>query len=172
MHIKPSSDPEVPFAGFTICPEYNSAYKNEGLVKHRLGKNAYRGQKAAWYNDSDQHAVTLDGHNVYRDVTHGMDEVLRSIYVGTRSKSVLRKFDRQTKSSKNSIEDWVVEDMEGIKIITKYHHTFGRCYCMEIAENIKKLGITAVSITTKMDVNIWIEHPGQHMFLDSRERVS
>ena len=137
-----------------------------------MEKSSYRGSKAAWYNDANQDAHTLDGHNVYRDVTHEMNEILRSIYVGTRSKSLLRRFDHQTNASKHQrwIEGWI-EDLKGIKMIAKYHHTFGRCYCMEIDEDIKNLGITAVSITTKINANIWIEHPGQHMFLDSRERV-
>lgn len=58
-----------------------------------------------------------------------------------------------------------------VKFSTKYGDTFGRCYTMTPTEDLLGLGVTKITFISYIGVNIFLEHPGQHLHVNSRAKV-
>lgn len=57
------------------------------------------------------------------------------------------------------------------KFVTKYDKTFGRCYSLELAPNVTLLGLTKIEFFAKLNIYIYLHHPGQYMDVDSKSKV-
>ena len=56
--------------------------------------------------------------------------------------------------------------------VTKYDQTFGKCFSIEINPNVTKMGITKIEFYAKLNIYIYLHHPGQYMDVDSKSKVS
>ena len=56
--------------------------------------------------------------------------------------------------------------------VTKYYQTFGKCFSIEINPNVTKMGITKIEFYAKLNIYIYLHHPGQYMDQDSKSKVS
>ena len=56
--------------------------------------------------------------------------------------------------------------------VTKYDDIFGKCFSVEINPNIAKMGITKIEFYAKLNIYIYLHHPGQYMDVDSKSKVS
>ena len=56
--------------------------------------------------------------------------------------------------------------------VTKYDQTFGKCFSIEINPNVTKMGVTKIEFYAKLNIYIYLHHPGQYMDVDSKSKVS
>ena len=159
IQVRNTSDPEVPFIAFTICPDYHSSYKQDVLAKHNITVDNYRND-AMWYpneNDSNFNAKVF-----FHEITHEIHEIVEKIEISTMSMN----------QPKVIVEMLKELGQKYVEFTTQYTDTYGRCYTMSVTESLKILGITKIKFTTRMNVYIFLDHPGQHLHPNSRSKVS
>ena len=60
---------------------------------------------------------------------------------------------------------------ERILINTKFYATFGRCYSIEMPDDIISNGIISIEFIAKVDIYVYFGHPGQFMHVDTKAKV-
>ena len=105
-----------------------------------------------------------DPWELYRLVTHDLHEIVHSIQIFTTDP-------RHSSLTLNIGDEKKLIDESIGRFIEKKHDSLGRCYSFEINTNVTKLGITAVTVLTKIGQYMYVHHPGQFMELDSRTMV-
>ena len=115
------------FPAFTICPEYNAAYKSDILAQYNSSPQAMR--KIQYPKNINMSALEF-----FEFVTYSVDEIVSKISI------------RVSKKSKNNITgidplDWrkifMPINSKGCK--TQTYLLFGRCYTFTVPLNIRKL---------------------------------
>ena len=141
----------MPFLEFTICPTFQSAYKENTLKKYGLEKHEYRreGKYFAAYKNA-----TSDLREIFNDITYDIEEMLLRIKIST--------LDRQ--KPKFKIDFGEANTTEHLHIGTKYSDTFGRCYCIHPKDHIIELGVTKIDIVARIDIYVYFGYPGQFMY--------
>ena len=148
---------EYPFLGFYVCPDYDSAYKNNVLKAYGLSKKDYRSNGVFF----PKNAKKIDAINMFLSVTHQINDLLEKVLIRTRSGNASR-FELDFDSANNS---------DFIDIETVYWPTFGRCYNLGFKNHILSLGVMHVDISVRSDVFIYLTHPGQFYHINSRTKV-
>ena len=149
---------EMPFIDFTICPAYESAYKDDRLKHYGLEKHQYR-DKGMFYPKTN--GSNLDARSVFYDVTHDVDEIFTKIKLKTLNyHSPTLEID----FSKDNFAD-------DISITQKFYHHFGRCYSIHPKNDVLKLGVTSIYFYTKIGVYIYFGYPGQFMYSNTKSKV-
>lgn len=117
LKIKPTGD--ATFLAFTICPAYESAYKDDilnnfGSSKVNIRNGNFSLAAADWKADE-----------VYEKVTHDFDEVVTKFKIETVDKNLPKIVIRSRKDS-----------VKAAKIVTSYGLTLGRCYSIQLSPEI------------------------------------
>ena len=158
--MKSTSDPETTFIVFTICPEFHSAYKKEKLELYGISsENDYR-YNSVWYPTMNK-TTSKNGREIFHDITHELHELIDIVEISTQSLA-RPKIVIDTQKELNKIY---------VEFSTKYVDTFGRCYTMKPARDLLDLGVTKVEFVSYIGVYVFLEHPGQHLHVNSRSKV-
>lgn len=158
IQVRPTSDSEIPFVAFTICPDYYSAYKKDVLAKYNLTVKSYR-RDAKWY--PELHTKDFSAKDFFRKITFEIFEMIKKIEISTMN---LRRPKVVVDVLKGLNKDYLEFD-------TQYTDTYGRCYTVQVTDNLKSLGITKIKFVTHLGVYIFLDHPGQHLHVNSRSKV-
>ena len=159
VRVKPTSDPETTFIAFTICPEFHSAYKKEKLGEYGINSSTDYRYGAVWYPKNN--ALSNNGRGIYRNITQELHEVIDTIEIVTQS----------LVTPKIVIDISTGLGRQYVKFSTKYSDTFGRCYTMMPLQDLLALEVTKITFINHIGVNIFLEHPGQHLHVNSRAKV-
>ena len=82
IQVRNTSDPEVPFIAFTVCPDYHSAYKKDVVSKYNISVEDYR-HRAIWYpNETDPN---FNAKAFFHEITHEIHEIIEKIEISTMS---------------------------------------------------------------------------------------
>ena len=161
--VKHTTDTEnmdnVPFIDFTVCPAYESAYKEDVLQAHGLNINEYR-SKGAFYPRNNYTAI--DARTLFLTATHNVDEIIYRVEMKTLS------YDFPTYEidfSKDGFEN-------NVSITTKFYHHFGRCYSIHPKGDVLKFGVTSINFITRINIYVYFGYPGQFMFSNTKSKVS
>ena len=149
----------VPFIDFTVCPAYESAYKEDVLKYYGLTKSDYR-SKGVFYPKAN--GTSLDPRQLFRNATHDVNDIFFKIVMKTLSyatPSYEIDFSANDDFSKN------------ISITTKYYEHFGRCYSIHPKGEILKLGVTSMYFITKINIYVYFGYPGQFMYSNTKSKV-
>ena len=158
-HIKPTSDPATPFVDFVVCPSYQKAYKQEVIRNFGLEREQYK-DGVSFYplaNETD-----LDPRSFYDKITHNFSEIFDKIIVRTLNQ----------KEPKVTIDLSKEEETERIFIETKHYATFGRCFSIQMPDDIISNGIISIEFIANVDIYVYFGHPGQFMHVDTKSKVS
>ena len=162
-HVKYTTDTmenaNVPFIDFTICPAYESAYKENVLKYYGLTKSDYR-HNGMFYPTAN--GTNVDPRNLFLNVTHDVQDIFIKIIMKTLS------YDFPTYevdfSSNNDFS-------KNLSITTKFYEHFGRCYSMHPTGDLLKLGITSMYFITKINIYVYFGYPGQFMYSNTKSKV-
>ena len=108
-----------------------------------------------WYDDS------FDANEFFLQSTFEMFEIIEKIEISTMN----------LKHPKVLLDESKLSNKEYLEFTTQYTDTYGRCYTMHVTDNLKSLGITKIKFVTKLSVFIFLDHPGQHLHVNSRSKV-
>ena len=130
------------------------------------------GLSISQYKNGEFHVQRINGSTsapkdpwaFYRKATHDLHEVVESVKIFTT--------DPNHPSLKFSIGDKndLLNESVG-KFEEKNYDTFGRCFSLNINENVTSLGIITVDVVTRIGQYVYLHHPGQFLELDSRTKV-
>ena len=149
----------VPFIDFTVCPAYESAYKEDVLQVYGLNRDEYRG-KGVFHSKKDDTAI--DARTLFVTATHNVEEIIYKMTMKTLS------YDFPTYEidfSKSGFEN-------NISITTKFYHHFGRCYSIHPKGDVLKFGVTSINFITKINIYVYFGYPGQFMYSNTKSKVS
>ena len=161
--VKYTTDTEdnvaVPFIDFTVCPAYESAYKEDVLQYYGLKKDDYR-KNGIFY--PTKNGNNIDPRLMFLNVTHDVQDIFFKIKMNTLS---------------YDLPVYVIDFSEGnafnnISITTKFYHHFGRCYSIHPKGDILKLGVTSIYFITKINIYVYFGYPGQFMYSNTKSKVS
>ena len=167
-HEHPTSqsigDHSTPFIDLTICPDYESAYKDANLKKHGMSRSKYRSGES--FSASDN-VTEQDLRSLFNFITYDIDEILKRI--------AFYATERLNPSSSNR---WIQIDFNSsnftkhINIATKYQPHFGRCFSIRPKEHIIKLGVITIDIAARLGIYVYFGYPGQFMSSNTKSKVS
>lgn len=161
ISLEVQSTNSTDFPSFTICPDYQVAYKDEFLGN--LSKNDIRSLKfpISW--------------EFFTQITHNLTEIVKSVTVKT-----LKKLPG-TNVTKTTFMDVLTQDFnyystraEQIKNedwLSKTYLLFGRCFSFTIPSELKQRGVMDVAFTFKMDTLVYIHHEHQFFAPDTDNKV-
>ena len=144
-------DPEIPYLELSMCPSYHSAYKDEVLARYGISKSEYR--SAGNYSPNNNKGKT-DLKSIFQEITHDAPELFSRIvfYVNNNDQyTFVIDFENENTS-------------KHLHIITKYWHSFGRCYSITPADHVVELGINRIDISAREGFYIHFGHPGQFLY--------
>ena len=154
----PNSDIATPFVDFVVCPSYQMAYKKDILKFFGLDREEYK-EGVSFHplaNGSD-----MDPRDVFQVITYNASEIFNKIIVRTLNQ-------QEPKINIDFSED---KATERILINTKFYATFGRCYSIEMPDDIIANGIISIEFIAKVDIYVYFGHPGQFMHVDTKAKV-
>ena len=135
------------FMAFTICPSYQAAYKADVLSNYGSNIGEYR--RGNFTINQSRNAF-----EIFKEVTYNFTEVIEEVLIQTSNLTTPKIF-------LNDKTHWT----------ENYQFNFGRCYSLQIPDNITSLGITGVSITANMETYIYLHHPGQFLEVGSTSKL-
>ena len=103
----------------------------------------------------------MTAREFFHEVTYELDEIIDEIEISTMS----------LVHPKIIIEITKTLDSKYVKFTTQYADTYGRCYTMNATEELLLLGITKITFITRLGVYVFLDHPGQHLHVNSRSKV-
>ena len=56
-------------------------------------------------------------------------------------------------------------------VVTKYDNTFGRCFSLRVAKFITDAGLLNVELVGRMNIYVYLHHPGQFYDSDSKTKI-
>ena len=104
----------------------------------------------------------LDPRSFYDKITHNFSEIFDKIIVRTLNQ----------KEPKVTIDLSKEEETERIFIETKHYATFGRCFSIQMPDDIISNGIISIEFIANVDIYVYFGHPGQFMHVDTKSKVS
>ena len=85
---------------------------------------------------------------MFSEVTYGLDELLEKTTVITENSKVVLDL---TETSKD------------VTLVEMNSKTFGRCYSIQLSNDIVKQGISELEFIAKMNTYVYFHHPGQFL---------
>ena len=157
-------DNDTPFIGLTVCPAYNSAYKEDVLEEYGLTKKEYRNSGDYLPKDRKRYNDTWEnpGTEIFNQVTHGISDILRELVIQTRN----------VNTSRFILNFNGGDDSEYVDVVTKHWPSFGRCYSIIPKKCIVEQGITRIVAKARISIYIYLGYPGQFMHSNSKTKVS
>ena len=129
------------------------AYNDEMIDFYGLSKGDYR-WKGRWSPTKNGNGKDL--RKVFADISHGVDEIFVNIRIKTLNKQ--KPYVDINFAKDNYIESLIVT--------TKYWATIGRCFSIIPSKEVQQLGVYSMILETRMDVYVYIGHPGQFLAAD------
>ena len=154
----PNSDTATPFVDFVVCPSYQMAYKKDILSFLGLDREEYK-EGVSFYPLANE--TNMDPRDVFHVITYNTSEIFNKIIVRTLNQ----------KEPKISIDFSEDRATERILIHTKFYATFGRCYSIEMPDDLISNGIISIEFIAKVDIYVYFGHPGQFMHVDTKAKV-
>ena len=149
---------DVEFIELSVCPEYNTAYKEKLLEDYGINKENYLRQGKYINKQGNQ---SYDSRSIFDSVTYDINEILTKIEISTGNKDTpqfIIDFDRKTFS-------------EHVKISTKYWPNFGRCYSLQLKNHVIKSHVRSITLYARMSIFIYFGFPGQLMHPNHKSKV-
>ena len=153
----------------TICPDYEDAFKQSLAKKIGVSSTDLRNSRFTKINDT---SLTTFDH--YQRVTHNISEVIDDFTVltlkplaGTTYTKVFFVDDPDFWSPKVS-KAVQVKKLDETEWKRQNYQVFGRCYTYEASEEVHLAEVTSVKITVKMPSLLYIHHPGQFFWVDTK----
>ena len=125
---------------------------------YNISVNDYR-YKSAWYPRKD--ITPQNAKELFHNITYDLDEIIEKIEISTMSLN----------ESKVNVSPTREIDRKYATFTTQYTDTYGRCYTMNATKAVLSLGITKVTFVTRLGVYVFLDHPGQHLHVNSRSKV-
>ena len=85
---------------------------------------------------------------VFSEVTYGLDELLEKTTVITENSKVILD---------------LTENSKDVTLVEMNSKTFGRCYSIQLSNDIVKQGISELEFIAKMNTYVYFHHPGQFL---------
>ena len=146
------------FIGLSVCPEYNSAYKENLFRDYGLDKENYR-RNGEYFNKSGHQFEDL--RSTFNSLTYDINEILRKLKINTSNRDTPKlviDFDEKNVS-------------EHVEITTKYWFSFGRCYSIQLKDHVLELRVRSIIMYARMGVYIYFGYPGQFMHPNYKSKV-
>jgi hypothetical protein len=126
------------------------AYKKNALEYYGLDvQNYVRGK--TFYSAKD--GADVDPRQLFNNITYNISEIFSKIVVRTLNQ----------KEPKITIDLSSKNFSDRLIIVTKYYAIFGRCYCIQLSDEIIQFGIISIAIQTKVNIYVYFGYPGQFM---------
>ena len=128
------------------------------MERYNITVDDYR-YRSVWYPTEN---ITLtNAKEFFHNITYDLEEIIEKVEISTMS----------LHESKIKIEPAEEFGKKYATFTTQYTDTYGRCYTMKATEKVLALGITKVTFVTLMGVYVFLDHPGQHLHVNSRSKV-
>ena len=85
---------------------------------------------------------------MFSEVTYGLDELLEKTTVITENSKVVLD---------------LAETSKDVTLVEMNSKTFGRCYSIQLSNDIVKQGISELEFIAKMNTYVYFHHPGQFL---------
>ena len=155
-----AGDVNTPFIDLTICPAYDSAYKDYVLEAHGIDKEKYRTKGI--YSPTINNRTNTDLRDIFDSITYDVDEILFRV--------VIKTMDKQ--KPKIKINFGGSNFTEHVDITTKYWPSYGRCFSMHPTDGILEMGVTGIEIASRISIYVYFGYPGQFMYVNTKSKVS
>lgn len=156
-HFRPTSDGsngvDLPFIDLIVCPSYDVAYNDSQLQAYGLTRKNYRSE--AVFSPRNDKIKNMELRGIFNTVAYDVFDILYQVRFETVD------IDNRTIVEKLKPSITIPEH---IKITTKYYKNFGKCYSIRPRSHVLKLGITIIDIIARMNIFIYLGHPGQFMY--------
>ena len=154
-----TSENAAPFVDFIVCPSYHNAYKTDVLKNFGLNRGEYKNGNSFYplHNGTD-----MDPRDFFDIVTYNFSEIFEKIIIRTLNQN----------EPKITIDMSNESTIERLEIGTKYYATFGKCYSIQMPDEIISNGIISIEFITKVNIYVYFGHPGQFMNVDTKSKVS
>ena len=146
---------DTTFIAFTICPSYADAYNAKVLEGLGSSVDQYRGGNFTLGNYPD----FSNSYQAFESVSHNLSYLIKSIKISTAD------------TTRSKVKVPIRKKSEEATLVTKYDSTFGRCYSLQLDRSVTALGITKIEFSTRLNIYIYLHHPGQYMDVDSKSKV-
>ena len=163
------STSKAQFPALTICPDYEDAF-NASLAK-KIGVSTTDLRNSRFTKINDTSSTTLEH---YERVTHDISEVIDDFTVltlkplaGTTYSRVFFVQDPDYWSQKVS-KAVQVKKLDETEWTRQNYQVFGRCYTYDAPDDVHRAEITSVKVTVKMPALMYIHHPGQFFWVDTK----
>ena len=125
---------------------------------YNISVDDYR-YKFKWYPRKD--ITHQNAKELFHNITYELNEIIEKIEISTMS----------LEEPKLKVAPSREIDKKYATFTTQYTDTYGRCYTMNATNKTLALGITKVTIVTRIGVYVFLDHPGQHLHVNSRSKV-
>ena len=156
---------EVPFPDLTFCPV--SRYKENLLKANGLPNISAYTDQAQWTSNLDKNPEEF-----YHEVTFGLEEIIESVEVhldryfqGAEMITLIVNSTTGVSPCQN------IDKIDKKVFLTREYYFNGNCYSLGMLDCLHLAGPLEVIISLKLDVDVFIHHPGQIMSPNSRSRV-
>ena len=158
-HVTLTSDNIAPFIEFVVCPSYHTAYKTSEMSSYDIDRKQYSNGESFYPRVQ---GMDIRPRELFSHITYNASELLKKIVIRTLDTDEPKIIIYPSNVSNSS---------ERISMITKYSSTFGRCYALDISEEIIQYGIISIEIEANIDIYVYFGHPGQFMHVDTKAKV-
>ena len=149
---------DATFLAFTICPAYEVAYKEHELEAIGISRSDYKkGNFYGNYTISDDE----DGFSLFERFTFSLSEMMYDIVVTTT--------DSREPTTRIAF-DAPLDERQAVWTVN-YDENFGRCYSMQLAQEVTVRNVIDVIFRSKISIYVYLHHPAQKMDVDSKTKV-
>ena len=153
LSVRPTGD--AAFLSFTICPDYDAAYKLEKLESYNIDRRKYQ---RGTYNHT---GPEKNPRELFEEVTYKLEEMIKGVAVST--------WDGRNSSIAIPVDGTL--DPKMARWVPKVHILYGYCYSLEIFPALSAFGISAIGIDTFIDTFIMLHHSGQFLDYNTKSKV-
>jgi len=139
----------------TVCPAFGVGYKESVLNKYGSTASTYRRG-----NYSTPNEPLANPRDVFRRATYDLPEILHSLHVETLQES-MRVVHLPVQLGRGPYSKWTV----------RHNSLYGLCYSLDIDSALTKFIISEVVIQCKVDIFVYLHHPGQYMDVTSKTKL-
>ena len=134
------------------------AYKKDVLRQFGLDREEYK-DGISFYPLNNK--TDMDPRIFFDLITYNVSELFRKITIRTLNHD-----------EPKIMVDFVNDQMtQRIKMKPKFYATFGRCYSLQMPDDIISNGIISIELIAKIDIYVYFGHPGQFMNVDTKSKV-
>ena len=141
------------FPSITICPDYFEAYNETIIDEYNRTADDIRHFR---YPDS-----RINSLEFFELITHDLQHVLEDLVL------YFDEIDPDTGEDRREISN-----LDEVSWSQKNWITLGRCYSFNLPLDFRKLKVGMIKVTGKMDLLVYLNHPGQFWWIDTDSKIS